>query len=178
MMTPKMTVKNHQMLLPSSSSTRLGSTASSFSSSLSPPESSSSPSSPSGVQHGFYQLPHHTYHHPLHPAHLSPSLHHSLALHPSLHHPLSLFSLASYSPNAKSCSPTPTVLDMSSNSSSTNSNNNTSSHHHNHHHNNNMNAGGRSTGSGRARHKVCGVCGDRAKSYHFGGISCDSCKGI
>ncbi|XP_003748267.1 vitamin D3 receptor [Galendromus occidentalis] len=24
--------------------------------------------------------------------------------------------------------------------------------------------------------KVCGVCGDRAKSYHFGGISCDSCK--
>ena len=25
--------------------------------------------------------------------------------------------------------------------------------------------------------KICGVCGDRAKSYHFGGISCDSCKG-
>ncbi|CAG2169241.1 unnamed protein product, partial [Oppiella nova] len=24
--------------------------------------------------------------------------------------------------------------------------------------------------------KVCRVCGDRAKSYHFGGISCDSCK--
>lgn len=24
--------------------------------------------------------------------------------------------------------------------------------------------------------RVCGVCGDRAKSYHFGGISCDSCK--
>lgn len=24
--------------------------------------------------------------------------------------------------------------------------------------------------------KICGVCGDRAKSYHFGGISCDSCK--
>ncbi|XP_054718006.1 thyroid hormone receptor beta-A-like [Uloborus diversus] len=26
------------------------------------------------------------------------------------------------------------------------------------------------------RQKVCGACGDRAKSYHFGGISCDSCK--
>lgn len=24
--------------------------------------------------------------------------------------------------------------------------------------------------------RICGVCGDRAKSYHFGGISCDSCK--
>lgn len=24
--------------------------------------------------------------------------------------------------------------------------------------------------------KICGACGDRAKSYHFGGISCDSCK--
>ncbi|XP_064478805.1 vitamin D3 receptor-like [Ornithodoros turicata] len=34
---------------------------------------------------------------------------------------------------------------------------------------------GRSPTSGRPI-KVCGVCGDRAKSYHFGGISCDSCK--
>ena len=24
--------------------------------------------------------------------------------------------------------------------------------------------------------KYCGVCGDVAKSYHFGGLSCDSCK--
>lgn len=32
-----------------------------------------------------------------------------------------------------------------------------------------------SSSSGRPP-KVCGVCGDRAKSYHFGGISCDSCK--
>jgi hypothetical protein len=24
--------------------------------------------------------------------------------------------------------------------------------------------------------KYCGVCGDIAKSYHFGGLSCDSCK--
>ncbi|XP_023225253.1 thyroid hormone receptor beta-like isoform X1 [Centruroides vittatus] len=32
-----------------------------------------------------------------------------------------------------------------------------------------------SRGSGKPP-KVCGVCGDRAKSYHFGGISCDSCK--
>ena len=24
--------------------------------------------------------------------------------------------------------------------------------------------------------KVCGVCGDLAKSFHFGGLSCDSCK--
>ncbi len=24
--------------------------------------------------------------------------------------------------------------------------------------------------------KYCGVCGDLAKSYHFGGLSCDSCK--
>ncbi len=24
--------------------------------------------------------------------------------------------------------------------------------------------------------KLCGVCGDVAKSYHFGGLSCDSCK--
>ncbi|KAI1293538.1 Vitamin D3 receptor B [Halotydeus destructor] len=31
-------------------------------------------------------------------------------------------------------------------------------------------------GPGRAIVKICGVCGDRAKSYHFGGISCDSCK--
>ncbi|XP_022661248.1 vitamin D3 receptor A-like isoform X2 [Varroa destructor] len=29
---------------------------------------------------------------------------------------------------------------------------------------------------GKKPAKVCGVCGDRAKSYHFGGISCDSCK--
>lgn len=29
----------------------------------------------------------------------------------------------------------------------------------------------------RSKTKICGVCGDRAKSYHFGGISCDSCKG-
>ncbi|XP_076345191.1 thyroid hormone receptor beta-like isoform X1 [Tachypleus tridentatus] len=44
--------------------------------------------------------------------------------------------------------------------------------------------GSRSTGlpaekasSSLSRHqKVCGVCGDRSKSYHFGGISCDSCK--
>lgn len=34
---------------------------------------------------------------------------------------------------------------------------------------------GRSPTGGRPA-KVCGVCGDRAKSYHFGGISCDSCK--
>ncbi|KAF2360476.1 Zinc finger nuclear hormone receptor-type, partial [Trinorchestia longiramus] len=24
--------------------------------------------------------------------------------------------------------------------------------------------------------KICGVCGDRAKSMHFGGMACDSCK--
>jgi len=24
--------------------------------------------------------------------------------------------------------------------------------------------------------KLCGVCGDIAKSFHFGGLSCDSCK--
>ncbi|KAF0309075.1 Vitamin D3 receptor [Amphibalanus amphitrite] len=24
--------------------------------------------------------------------------------------------------------------------------------------------------------KVCGVCGERAKSHHFGGMACDSCK--
>lgn len=24
--------------------------------------------------------------------------------------------------------------------------------------------------------KTCGVCGDKAKSMHFGGLSCDSCK--
>uniref|UniRef100_T1JF90 Nuclear receptor domain-containing protein n=1 Tax=Strigamia maritima TaxID=126957 RepID=T1JF90_STRMM len=24
--------------------------------------------------------------------------------------------------------------------------------------------------------KICGVCGDKAKSFHFGGMSCDSCK--
>ena len=30
----------------------------------------------------------------------------------------------------------------------------------------------------RSKSKICGVCGDRAKSYHFGGISCDSCKGV
>ncbi|ODM96695.1 Vitamin D3 receptor A [Orchesella cincta] len=28
----------------------------------------------------------------------------------------------------------------------------------------------------RKRPKTCGVCGDRAKSFHFGGLSCDSCK--
>ncbi|XP_076334030.1 vitamin D3 receptor-like [Tachypleus tridentatus] len=28
----------------------------------------------------------------------------------------------------------------------------------------------------KKQQKACGVCGDRAKSYHFGGISCDSCK--
>ena len=32
-------------------------------------------------------------------------------------------------------------------------------------------AGGRNGGV-----KYCGVCGDIAKSYHFGGLSCDSCK--
>ncbi|XP_059475007.1 thyroid hormone receptor beta-A-like isoform X2 [Neocloeon triangulifer] len=25
-------------------------------------------------------------------------------------------------------------------------------------------------------HRICGVCGDRARSLHFGGLSCDSCK--
>lgn len=24
--------------------------------------------------------------------------------------------------------------------------------------------------------KLCQVCGDKAKSFHFGGLSCDSCK--
>lgn len=28
----------------------------------------------------------------------------------------------------------------------------------------------------RGKVKICGVCGDRAKSFHFGAISCDSCK--
>lgn len=28
----------------------------------------------------------------------------------------------------------------------------------------------------RGKIKICGVCGDRAKSFHFGAISCDSCK--
>jgi hypothetical protein len=28
----------------------------------------------------------------------------------------------------------------------------------------------------RGKLKICGVCGDRAKSFHFGAISCDSCK--
>ena len=36
------------------------------------------------------------------------------------------------------------------------------------------------SGSGRAGRiesgKSCGVCGDLAKSFHFGGLSCDSCK--
>lgn len=26
------------------------------------------------------------------------------------------------------------------------------------------------------KEKYCGVCGDLAKTYHFGGLSCDSCK--
>ena len=30
--------------------------------------------------------------------------------------------------------------------------------------------------SGKGGSKICGVCGDLAKSYHFGGLSCDSCK--
>lgn len=30
--------------------------------------------------------------------------------------------------------------------------------------------------TGRNGVKYCGVCGDIAKSYHFGGLSCDSCK--
>lgn len=34
----------------------------------------------------------------------------------------------------------------------------------------------RPTGRGCQIMKICGVCGDKAKSYHFGGISCDSCK--
>lgn len=50
----------------------------------------------------------------------------------------------------------------------------TSSGHHTNH--------GTATGSGHGfrgmKSKICGVCGDRAKSYHFGGISCDSCKGM
>ena len=32
---------------------------------------------------------------------------------------------------------------------------------------------GKGCGSGQ---KSCGVCGDLAKSFHFGGLSCDSCK--
>ena len=31
-------------------------------------------------------------------------------------------------------------------------------------------------GSRRGEAKLCGVCGDVAKSNHFGGLSCDSCK--
>ncbi|GAB6030798.1 hypothetical protein CHUAL_007645 [Chamberlinius hualienensis] len=34
----------------------------------------------------------------------------------------------------------------------------------------------RRTVVGQRKIKICGVCGDRAKSFHFGGISCDSCK--
>ena len=33
-----------------------------------------------------------------------------------------------------------------------------------------------SSGRGNRSIKYCGVCGDIAKSYHFGGLSCDSCK--
>ncbi|KAK8723870.1 hypothetical protein OTU49_011579, partial [Cherax quadricarinatus] len=28
----------------------------------------------------------------------------------------------------------------------------------------------------RLKRKVCGVCGDEARSMHFGGLACDSCK--
>ncbi|CAG7721516.1 unnamed protein product [Allacma fusca] len=35
---------------------------------------------------------------------------------------------------------------------------------------------GSGSSRGRASSKVCEVCGDRAKSFHFGGVSCDSCK--
>ncbi|XP_065342619.1 thyroid hormone receptor beta-A-like isoform X1 [Cloeon dipterum] len=30
--------------------------------------------------------------------------------------------------------------------------------------------------TGHKPHRICGVCGDRARSLHFGGLSCDSCK--
>jgi hypothetical protein len=40
-----------------------------------------------------------------------------------------------------------------------------------------MDGGGAGGSSGRnGGVKYCGVCGDIAKSYHFGGLSCDSCK--
>ena len=28
----------------------------------------------------------------------------------------------------------------------------------------------------KAANKICGVCSDKAKSYHFGGLCCESCK--
>jgi len=28
----------------------------------------------------------------------------------------------------------------------------------------------------KSTNKICGVCGDKAKSYHFGGLCCESCK--
>lgn len=37
-------------------------------------------------------------------------------------------------------------------------------------------AAGNQGNAGRNGVKYCGVCGDIAKSYHFGGLSCDSCK--
>lgn len=47
-----------------------------------------------------------------------------------------------------------------------------------HQHHGNSTTGGSGHGFRGMKSKICGVCGDRAKSYHFGGISCDSCKGM
>lgn len=64
-------------------------------------------------------------------------------------------------------------LSMSSSLSPSSPSSSSSGHHTNH---------GTAAGSGHGfrgmKSKICGVCGDRAKSYHFGGISCDSCKGM
>lgn len=32
------------------------------------------------------------------------------------------------------------------------------------------------TPDNKTPNKICGVCGDKAKSYHFGGLCCESCK--
>lgn len=70
-----------------------------------------------------------------------------------------------------------------SSSSSSSSLNPHHHHHHQHPHQSVANSSSSSTNSGdfqrgstRGKIKICGVCGDRAKSFHFGAISCDSCK--
>lgn len=164
MMTPKMTVKH----LSSSSSSLPSSSGSASSSSLSSPPGSG------GRQYGFYQH---------HPPHLHSLSHHHHSLHPLSSHLHASPSSISHDTNPSavlrnlspskitamipssssspplSCSPSiKTMKDIQSSSS-------------------NSSIAAQGMGNNRCKTKICGVCGDRAKSYHFGGISCDSCKG-